>query len=373
MTLAASREAIGEVTEFLRTRITSHAMINVDVGRPEAAAGDGGPKLNLFLYQVDFDPHLRNFELDEGQVPPLWLVLRYLITAFDSGKESDTSAAHRLLGHGIAALQELNFIRPTAAALASNPEPLKITFESGDVELLSKLMQGSDEKYRLSAAFQVRPVMLVTQSPPSYATPVLSVGPPTAPGAFVMPSLGANVRSVEPARFEAGDDLRVLGDDMTSAIDTVWIDEQAFPVTASLAGEVRTSVPLDTTLAAGSHAVSVSRTLPSGRPLRGAAAVATLAPTLDTATPGALTANGPNLFGDVTLTGRRLGGPDDAIFVAFYADGAVARMVEATGTPAQTSLTASVASADALPPGDYRLILRVNGAQAAAAPEVHWA
>src|SRR5215210_3227813 len=147
MSLAASRDAIGEVTDFLRTRITTQAAINVEVGRPEtAAAGDVGPKLNLFLFQVEFDAHLKNFALDEGQAPPLWMVLRYLLTAFDSDKESDSVAAHKLLGQGLAALHELNYLHPSAAALLSNPEPLRISFDAADPELLSKLMQGSDEK-----------------------------------------------------------------------------------------------------------------------------------------------------------------------------------------------------------------------------------
>jgi hypothetical protein len=372
MTLAASQDAIGEVTDFLRTRIQTQAMINVDVGRPEAAAADAGPKLNLFLFQVEFDPHLKNYPLDEGQVPPLWMVLRYLLTAFDSSKESDSVAAHKLLGQGLATLQELNFLSPSVAALLSNPEPLKISFDAADVELLSKLMQGSDEKYRVSAAFQVRPVMIMPPSLPAYAPPVLTVGPPQQPGAFVMPGLGPRLDSLTPERFEAGATLALRGD-VNSAIDQVWVGPVAFPVIAASEGEVRTVVPLDTALSPGSYPVCVSRTLPSGRLLSSNAVIGTLAPTITGVTLGALTPNAGHLFGDVTFSGRRLGGPDDAIFVAFYRDGAVVRMVEATGTAAQTSLVAHVVSEEALPPGDYRLILRVNGAQAADAAEVHWA
>lgn len=373
MSLAASKDAIGEVTDFLRTRISTQAAINVDVGRPEAATAAGGPKLNLFLFQVEFDPHLKNYTLDEGQAPPLWMVLRYLLTAFDAGSESDSIAAHRLLGQGVAALQALNFLQPSAAALSSNPEPLKISFDAADVELLSKIMQGSDEKYRLSAAFQVRPVMIVPQATPQYAPPVLTVGPPAHQGAFVMPSMGARLSSVSPERFEAGSALSVRGNGVDSAIDQVWIGEDAFAVIAAREGEVRTLVPLDTALSAGSYPISVSRTLPSGRALHSDAVIGTLAPTLTGATVGALTLSGSNLFGDVTLDGRRVGGPDDSIFVAFYGDGEIQRMIEATGTAAQTSVVAHVPAELALPPGDYRLILRVNGAQAGVAPEVHWA
>jgi hypothetical protein len=374
MTFAATADAIGEVTDFLRTRISTQAMTNVDIGRPEVAAlGDAGPKLNLFLFQVEFDAHLKNVSLDEGQPPPLWLALKYLLTAFDTGKDSDSVDAHKLLGQGLAVLHSLNFARPQVAALLSNPEPLKITFDAADAELLSKLMQGSDEKYRVSAAFQVRPVMIVPDSLPDYAPPVLTVGPPEQPGVFVMAGLGPQLSELVPARFEAGDTIAVRGADVTGAIDQVWIGASAFPVIAATEGEVRARVPLDTALSPGNYPVSVSLMLPIGRPLRSDAVLGTLAPTVTGATLGALTPDSGKLFGDVTITGRRLGGPNDSIFVAFWRDGAVVRLIEAAGAAAQTSVVAHVAIEQALPPGDYRLILKANGAQAAQTPEVHWA
>ena len=168
MPLLSTREAIGAVSEALRSQLQSRSSILTTVKRPEAAAlDDVVPKLNLFLYQIDFDPHLKNHSLDEGQAPPLWLVLRYLITAYDTGNDSDTVAAHRLLGTGLAHLQTMNFLNPIVPALADNPEPLKLSFDSSDVELLSKVMQGSEEKYRISAAFQVRPVLIAPDVPPS--------------------------------------------------------------------------------------------------------------------------------------------------------------------------------------------------------------
>ena len=39
---------------------------------------------------------------------------------------------------------------------AGQPEPLKLSFDGAGVDLLSKVMQGTDERYRLSMAFQVR-------------------------------------------------------------------------------------------------------------------------------------------------------------------------------------------------------------------------
>jgi hypothetical protein len=373
MSLAASKDAIGEVTDLLRTRISARAAVNVEVGRPEAATGgQSGPKLNLFLFQLEFDPHLKNRPLDEGQAPPLWMVLRYLLTAFDEGKESDSVSAHRLLGQGLAALQELNFIESPAAPLSSNPEPLKITFDAADAELLSKIMQGSDEKYRISAAFQVRPVMIMPDTEPAYALPVQSVGPPSDPGPFMMPSMGPRLRSVTPERFEAGAMLSLKGDGVDGMLDLVWLGPASFPVIAAREGEVRTVIPADTVLSPGSYPVSVSRPLPNGRPFMSDALMATLVPIVTGVVVGVLTPNAGNLYGDVTFSGTQLGGPDDVIVAAFYSGAGVVLMLEVTGTAAQTTLTASVPLEDALPPGDYRLILRVNGAQANLAPVVHW-
>src|SRR4051794_41150914 len=102
MALLDSQEAIGAVSELLRGRISAPLnSLNVLVRRPElAAAAPNGRKLNLFLYRIGFDPQLRNEPLDRGQEPPLWVVLHYLLTAFDDAKESDSVDAHRLLGRG---------------------------------------------------------------------------------------------------------------------------------------------------------------------------------------------------------------------------------------------------------------------------------
>ena len=64
MSLVDSLEAIGAVTDLLSKRLPP----DVSVGRPEAAAaGDPiGAKLNLFLYEIEFDGQMRNFSLDEG-------------------------------------------------------------------------------------------------------------------------------------------------------------------------------------------------------------------------------------------------------------------------------------------------------------------
>lgn len=161
MALSDSLDAIGAVTELLQTQLQAVSKIGVEVGRPGAGGAQMGRRLNLFLYRVAFDPGLRNLPLDDGQQPPLWLVLHYLLTAYED-HESDTAKAHRVLGRGLSALQSMAVLHPAGSnlALAANPQALKITFDDADVELVSRLTQGGEERFRLSAAFQVRPVMV---------------------------------------------------------------------------------------------------------------------------------------------------------------------------------------------------------------------
>jgi uncharacterized protein DUF4255 len=376
MALADTKEAIGAVTQMLQTKLIAQTGVNVSIGRPETAAGGNaeGAKLNLFLYQVGFDPHLKNFSVDEGQPAPLWTTLHYLITAFDSGRDSDSVDAHKLLGRGLTALQALNYMEPNPAAIADaplvdNPEPLKVSFDNADVELLSKVMQGTDEKFRISAAFQVRPVMLATDGTPSYAPVVLTVGPGNS-GVTVLPSLGPQLDALEAEKFEAGETLTLTGKDLADAAE-VCLGAVCFPAHFAK-GMLSVDIPLATTLSPGSYAVTAVRILPSGRRFSSNALLGHLLPMLTTATPGALTAAGGKLYGDLTLTGERLGGPNDSIFVALYRDGKCAVLLEGTGVAAQNTLTVTVPLEQALDPGTYYVILRVNGEQAIQSPAINW-
>src|SRR5258706_258829 len=147
MALVNTSRAIGAVSQMLRERLTAALTATVvTVGRPEPASASGvagNLRLNLFLYEVHLDEFLKNESLDEGQPAPLWLVLRYLLTAFDEQGESDSEAAQNVVGAAMRAVHGINFLEPTAGAAAplqDNPNRLKATFDPANVELLSKLM-----------------------------------------------------------------------------------------------------------------------------------------------------------------------------------------------------------------------------------------
>ncbi|GLR87950.1 DUF4255 domain-containing protein [Bradyrhizobium iriomotense] len=381
MPLVDSQGAIGAVSGLLQEQISARlSSMAVSVGRPEEAAKSNGPRLNLFLYRIGFDASLRNLPLDPGQQPPIWLVLYYLLTAFDGQKESDSTDAHTLFGRGILALQELNFLRPTTKELAQNPESLKITFDEADVELLSKLMQGSDEKYRVSAAFQIRPVMIMGDQPSSYAPLVKTVGPPLPnpppydqTGVWVLPNLGPRLETIVPARTTLPVTLTLDGNDL-GEVDQVQVGPLTLAASPAPGGDVTATISAAATLSAGAYPVIVSRPFAS-HTISSNVLLLHVLPELATATPSGLTAvsaSDPRLFGHLSLTGTRLGGPGDSIFIAFFGDGDSATMFEAPGTATQDALDIDVPIAKALDPGTYRIILRVNGEQADDAIAVNW-
>jgi len=373
--LTDTTTAIGAVSELLKNRLASGSGIGtVLIGRPESARGGSGNRFNLFLYRVSFDGHMRNVPLDNGQAPPLWVVLHYLLTAFDDGDDSDSKAAHELLGRGVVALQELNFIAPAATdvALFSNPEPLKLTFDEADADLLSKIMQGPDEKYRLSAAFQIRPVMLAVQGAPEYAPLVQTIGPPGAQGVVVLPSLGPQLLSADPERFQAGQQLELLGTDL-AGYDEILIGTTSFPSTPTARGGRATTVPLGNPIAAGAYPVCVARTLASGHKRTSNAVLGRLAPiVIGAAKIAPLHATGTLRDGSFRVTGSQLGGPNASAFAALYRDGAAKLLLEPQPGGTATLLTFTVSLKQALEKGDYTVIVRVNGEQATASPVLDW-
>lgn len=386
MALADSGRAIGAVTRLVQDHLIRRGF-EVAIGKPEdATAAEGHAKLNLFLYETTFDPHLRNLSLREGEQPPMWLVLKFLLTAFDANESSDTAAAHDLLGRGIAALHTLNFLRldplvpmDVRLALEHNPEPLKLTFDEAGAELLSRIMQGTDERYRLSVAFQIRPVMIVPVSLPRAALLVgvdYSTTPETIIGREgvqidVVPSMGARLDRVEPDRFEVGATLTLFGEDLGSSDLEVVLGDVVLDITERrvdrlvAVAETSTGAPIagGTRLSAGEMPLVVRRRLSPTRTRTSNLLAARLLPTLIGAT---------LVAGTLQLQGRLLGLDTDDVMVLFCreADGATVRLFDTVTTAADQQTLDMAGAITALPAGAYRVVLRVNNQQAKASPRV---
>jgi hypothetical protein len=386
MALADSGRAIGAVTRLLQDLLIRRGF-DVAVGKPEQAAKtNSDQKLNLYLFETAFDGQLRNQVLRDGEAPPIWMVLKYLLTAFDVGENSDSAAAHDLLGRGIAALQELAFLRMDALvpldvrkALENNPEPLKLSFDDAHVDMIAKTMQGSDERYRLSVAFQIRPVMIVPAALPRGALLVgvnYSTAPQTVIGRDgvqidVTASMGATLMRVEPARVEIGATFTIYGDDLNASSHEVLLGDVPLTILERAPDRLRVqaqaangaALESGTRLSAGELPLIVRRRLGNDRFRSSNLLAATLLPTLTSATLAG---------GDLQLHGLLLGKNDDDVTVLFYRqnDGTTVHLFDTfTASADQQTLTVPGAAA-AVPGGDYLVILRVNNQQAQGSPAV---
>ena len=396
MPLAKTAKAIGAVTDAISQRLNSRTGLSISIGRPEPPPSATANRLNLFLYEVELDGSLKNVPLDEGQPPALWLVLKYLMTAFDGdGVTSESIVAYEHLGAGIRALQELSHfaLKPglpdtLLEALGDNPEDLKISFDNTTSELLSKVMQGPDEKYRVSIGFQVRPVMIASGDLPSYSLLVgvdYTTTPPTTIGEAgvhipVLPSMGPTISEITPAGFELGSTVTILGTDLHIANLSVQLGPVELPVTMQqpdrLEFVVREDLANGSTISAGSLPVSVSQLLPTGRKRQSNLLVGNLVPTLTAATIfGAVdhvNAAPPPLgwsFATIDIEGKLLGTADHECYLALFKDGTTVKLFDELtdtsppGAP-QTQRRFVMQKRDAVPPGQYLVLYRVNGEQA---------
>lgn len=402
MALADTGRAIGAVTDAISQRLNDRTGLAVTVGRPEPEPSASGKRLNLFLYETQFDTSLKNVPLDDGQQPPLWLVLKYLMTAFDDAKSSESVQAYEYLGLGIRALQELSVLPLTPGLpagvlkpLSDNPEDIKISFDDTPADLLSKVMQGTDEKYRLSVAFQVRPVMIAAAETPSYSLLVgvdYTTAPPSEIGEEgvripVIPSLGPTITEVAPVSFELGSTVTLKGMDLHLSGLSVNLGPVELPVTMQQPDQlqfvVREDIATGAVISAGSLPISVGQQLPGGRRRSSNLLVGNLLPEVSGAAVfGAVqhvAAAPPPVgwsFATIDLTGKLLGKDgSDEFYLALSRNGSIVKLFDALtdisppGAP-QTQRRFAMQKADAVPPGHYLVLYRVNGLQALQSPVV---
>lgn len=416
MALAKTGKAISKVTELLVKHLGDYLKgriifpgggeLTVNTGKTEPAKEEiknYKHRLNLFLYEASFDASLKNVPLIEGQPEPLWLVLKYLLTAYDHDGESNTAKAHEILGEGIRALQQLNFMWPPSGykkELGDNPEPLKITFSHATAELLSKLMQGGDEKYRFSMAFEVRPVMIAADIPPSASFAVGIDHTQTPPELLkeeekgvhidVIPSMGPVVHSVSPLTIEVDETVTLLGYNLGQTGLSVRLGPVELGATAQQPDKLQFKMDKQTSesnlISAGSHPLQVVKTLAYGRTRASNIQAVSLLPELDNASPvtsssdPSLTSlslqdpdpekglSGKVITGDVKLEGKLLGSGTDDIIVYFYRSEKVENFIDGIipkkPSADQTQWYLEITKDHLILPGTYRLFLVVNGQQA---------
>ncbi|MBJ6762769.1 DUF4255 domain-containing protein [Myxococcaceae bacterium JPH2] len=142
-------------------------------------------QLNLFLFQVNPNPALRNMELPapgragEGGIPPLALRLGYLLTAYGPG--DDDVGSHSLLGRAMLVLYDHAVLGPEEirTALPGNDlyqqvERVRLTLDPMPLDDVSKMWTAFQTQYRISVAYQVSAVLIESARPRRSPLPVLS-------------------------------------------------------------------------------------------------------------------------------------------------------------------------------------------------------
>ena len=353
MSLDDTSKAIGAVTDALKERLDARTGKNVSVGRLDQSSGIDD-HLNLFLYEIAFDPHLKNTPLNEGEKPPVWLVLKYLLTAFETTAVSDSSKAHEILGSAIRAIYQddllkLDGLAASTISLESNPSELHVTFDESPSELVAKLTQGTDETPRLSIAFQVRPVMIASGEPGNYSLlvgvdyskPPVTLTPKPV-GLDVIPSMGSFISEISPTGFEVDEEVLIHGSDLHLANLSVLLGGVELPVTMQQPDELRFKVDPAiigaSSISAGSHPVTVVQTLlGSGKKRKSNTVIGNLVPTLTNAVipalgltviPGTPPDIPDKAHATIDLSGRLLGNQNDDVIMAFYRDAKVYKMFD---------------------------------------------
>ncbi len=187
--------AIATVTSTLRNLLTQAALEDPELldttvtTQPPAIARNGNEanQLNLFLFSTSVDTAFSNSPMPgqlkngESGMPPLALVLRYMITAY--GRNDDDVSGHRLMGRSMSALHDhpiLGRAEIQAALpdtdLHNQVERVRITPNVLSVDDMSKLWTSFQSEYRISTGYEVSVVLIESTLPAKTPLPVLRRG-----------------------------------------------------------------------------------------------------------------------------------------------------------------------------------------------------
>jgi hypothetical protein len=155
---------IGLVSESLKNLLEREMTpaTNVTVLSPIEASSHQ-TRVNLFLYRVIPNPHLRNRDFlpkpgtsNRLLHPPLALNLFYLLTAVAPlDVESGQATAHAIMAEAIRVLHEHPIVPQLALENGLRQGQVKVTLHSADVEELSKIWTSLEKDLQLSAIYEV--------------------------------------------------------------------------------------------------------------------------------------------------------------------------------------------------------------------------
>lgn len=342
----AAEDAIKRLTLNLAALLADRMFRRNDVvfsfGTPHPAPNALGPRLNIFLYQVNENPAFRNDEDPRRAIsgsygsPPLALELGYLLTSYGAQTEvkpappmgslaGDSLAeldAQFILADAMRVLHDVPIItrqtqreQPPLGALLdpglqNEFESLRIAPRRMNLDELSKLWTALKEDFQRSVAYDVSVIRIERRRPSSANGPVLNRGINVRPAAIPGPTLNA----LDPDYAAAGDLVTLIGaglDDLTlqvfvsDALGTGFPDNPtSVPVVRDNSG-VHFRIPNDpVNFLPGPKLVEVRVSPTPGHTLASNSAVLKLLPGITTIQPLTGPFNGTLT---VTITGTLLG------------------------------------------------------------------
>ena len=368
--------AIEAVTQTLRAIVDAGVKSVAGAGAqaialpPHEVAASSDPRVNVFLYQAQIDPALRNTDPvstvpgERGQ-PALPLILHYLITPY--APDADEIQAHRLLGGALQALQSHPLLTPADLAdnapysdISRQVESVRVSWQPLEEKDIYSLWSIFQAPYRVSAAFELRVVLIDSMAPSLSSLPVLKRGSdgrgPVVAATVGYPEITAVVPKFGQPGALPGEQVRLVG--ATLAAENVNV----------LLSHPRLAAPLDVPAdsATGSEVVfTIPAAMPAGF---GTAALLLRTPgTSDQLSNDAPIAVSPNVTSHLPATVAAASGPAALTLTCDPAVRAGQQVVLLLGgspvaaSPVTADTNSLTFTVGPLPAAKYPLRLRVDG------------
>lgn len=389
--MAEQAKAIAAVTSLLANTLSKSGVL-VTPGRPPRPT-EG---VYLYLYAVHVDEHLRNIPLDEGQVPPLWLVLKYYLFVCDNGTQGSLPGLEKF-GQVLRGVHSHEHLRYSPAlpqvgyegVLEPLQQEFKLTIEELSVDTVSRVLSSAESFYSCGVGLQLRPLPLLPDLPPRYSQ-LVGVDYTHSPSRVRLPEEGdgrnldislapspAVLISTEPLLIEAETEVVLRGEDLAQASlekTTLEIQGVFFPLRSLSKTEARVFVANDTLkkggISAGIHQARLCYDLGEAKTRYSVAAPLRLIPHVGEVDRDVLTRIFDGYF-ILKMTGGLLGASGDQVSVALLRSGEVIAAgtkieflaEEDADLPYQSQIAVHF-EGQRIPPGPALVLIRVNGQQA---------
>lgn len=345
-------------------------------------------QLNIFLYHVAHTTAFRNRGApgSGGGATPLALTLHYLVSA--NSNDGDDLASHRILGAVMSAFHDEPVLSPKELGDAATTvagadvhlqlDKVRITEQALSTEEMYKLWSAFQTHYRVSAAYEVSVVVIDSRKPIKAPLPALSVVTPEDPliphqrSPMVTPRIDLSpaypiITAVSPPSPRdyalRGDTLTIAGHHLTDDPGATLTAYLSHPILATPA-EIVASVSQGTvtivipdagqsSLPSGVYSLSLEIQPTTGKTIVTNAVPVLLAPVIESA-PSSV-ALGGGQAASLTISVKPDVLPHQRVHLLVGGRGFAL-------SPTPSSPAQSLSFSCPVAPGDYRLRVRVDGA-----------